>query len=206
MSDFLGRIAARAVGAQALAQPRLAARLLGAGNELDVVDEEVVAPAAAPRPLERAPAAPAGPAPAPRTVTPPPDVFARTTLPVPPTAALEAEAEELARFERPLPAPELAPLPPAESGADTPDAEPRVVVRAVTVPVTPALPIVAPQAAAAVAVMSGRRDEPPPVRVHIGRLEVRANLQEQPRPAPRPEPSERGELSLADYLRGRRGA
>jgi hypothetical protein len=46
--------------------------------------------------------------------------------------------------------------------------------------------------------------ESPAVRVHIGRLEVRANLQEQPRrperpPAPRPQ-----ELSLSDYLRGRR--
>ena len=46
--------------------------------------------------------------------------------------------------------------------------------------------------------------EPPPVRVHIGRLEVRANVQEQPRPAPPPQPAEPEGLSLSDYLRGRR--
>jgi hypothetical protein len=45
-----------------------------------------------------------------------------------------------------------------------------------------------------------------PVRVHIGRLEVRANLQEASQPRPLPEPSEPEELSLSDYLRGRRGA
>jgi hypothetical protein len=49
--------------------------------------------------------------------------------------------------------------------------------------------------------------EPPPVRVHIGRLEIRASLPETtpPRPvAPRvPEPAHNGP-SLADYLRGAR--
>ena len=46
MSDLIGRIAARAVGAPALAQPRVAAPPLGTGG-LEVVDEEVVAPIAA---------------------------------------------------------------------------------------------------------------------------------------------------------------
>ncbi|HEY7537052.1 MAG TPA: hypothetical protein VH721_03615 [Gaiellaceae bacterium] len=46
--------------------------------------------------------------------------------------------------------------------------------------------------------------EPPPVRVHIGRLEVRANL--QPAPPRRPERTETTDeaLSLGDFLRGRR--
>ena len=48
--------------------------------------------------------------------------------------------------------------------------------------------------------------QPPPVRVHIGRLEVRAKVQEPPRPQVlREEPREQG-LSLADYLRGGRDA
>jgi hypothetical protein len=56
------------------------------------------------------------------------------------------------------------------------------------------------------AAVTTAREEPPPVRVHIGRLEVRANLQEQPRPAPvlQPQPAEPEGLSLSDYLRGKR--
>ncbi len=46
----------------------------------------------------------------------------------------------------------------------------------------------------------------PPVRVHIGRLEVRANL-EQPAPTPRRrEPQRPQGPTLSDYLRGRRSA
>jgi hypothetical protein len=44
------------------------------------------------------------------------------------------------------------------------------------------------------------------VRVHIGRLEVRANL-EQPQPQrPRRESERPQGLTLSDYLRGRRSA
>ena len=46
----------------------------------------------------------------------------------------------------------------------------------------------------------------PPVRVHIGRLEVRANL-EQPAPTPARREAKREEgVSLSDYLRGRQTA
>jgi hypothetical protein len=46
----------------------------------------------------------------------------------------------------------------------------------------------------------------PPVRVHIGRLEVRANL-EQPASKPeRREPARPQGQTLSDYLRGRRTA
>jgi hypothetical protein len=46
----------------------------------------------------------------------------------------------------------------------------------------------------------------PPVRVHIGRLEVRANL-EQPPPKPaRRQPERPQGQALSDYLRGRRSA
>jgi hypothetical protein len=46
----------------------------------------------------------------------------------------------------------------------------------------------------------------PAVRVHIGRLEVRAIVAEPPRPQPKRERVDRESLSLADYLRGRREA
>jgi hypothetical protein len=42
------------------------------------------------------------------------------------------------------------------------------------------------------------------VRVHIGRLEVRANLQERPRTERRREEREPEGVALSDYLRGRR--
>jgi hypothetical protein len=43
----------------------------------------------------------------------------------------------------------------------------------------------------------------PPVRVHIGRLEVRANLEQPQRQRPRREPERPQGLTLSDYLRGR---
>jgi hypothetical protein len=66
--------------------------------------------------------------------------------------------------------------------------------------------VVSAPAPAPAAVVVAAREEPPPVRVHIGRLEVRANLQEAPRPAPVPQAAELEGLSLSDYLRGRREA
>jgi hypothetical protein len=42
------------------------------------------------------------------------------------------------------------------------------------------------------------------VRVHIGRLEVRANLQQTPPQRPRRTDPRPQELSLGDYLRGSR--
>jgi hypothetical protein len=76
----------------------------------------------------------------------------------------------------------------------------------VAVPVITTIPIVAMPVPAPAAATASAREEPPPVRVHIGRLEVRANLHEPPRREPRPEPREPEGLSLSDYLRGRRGA
>jgi hypothetical protein len=51
-------------------------------------------------------------------------------------------------------------------------------------------------------------EQPPTVQVRIGRLEVRANLQEAQRPqrAPRERAAAPQNLSLSDYLRGRREA
>ncbi len=47
-------------------------------------------------------------------------------------------------------------------------------------------------------------EELQPVRVHIGRLEVRASLEEQSRPRREPEQRPAAGPSLADYLRGER--
>ena len=48
-------------------------------------------------------------------------------------------------------------------------------------------------------------DRAPVVQIHIGRLDVRANLDAAPAAAPpAPTPTEPG-LSLADYLAGKRG-
>jgi len=46
----------------------------------------------------------------------------------------------------------------------------------------------------------------PPVRVHIGRLEVRANLEQPARRPERREPQKQQGTTLSDYLRGKRTA
>jgi hypothetical protein len=67
-----------------------------------------------------------------------------------------------------------------------------------------AAPVVSEPVPPVEAVSGAASTQPPPVRVHIGRLEVRATVQGPPRPQPhRAEPREPG-LSLSDYLRGRR--
>jgi hypothetical protein len=205
VSDLIGRIAARAVGAPALAQPRIPTPLVGAGG-LEIVDEEVVVPGAAPSAAAHAPASPAT-AVAPSVSAAPAEPATRSisTTEVPPAAASPGPAaEELPRPERPLPAPERASADPTEVEHGASSAEPRVAATAVPVPATPAAPVAAAPSPVPAAVAT-QREEPPPVRVHIGRLELRANVQEQPRSAPSmPQPAEAEGLSLSDYLRGRR--
>jgi hypothetical protein len=46
-------------------------------------------------------------------------------------------------------------------------------------------------------------EQQPAVRVHIGRLEVRANLEQPLRQPQQRRESRRDELTLSDYLRGR---
>jgi hypothetical protein len=207
VSDLIGRIAARAVGAPALAQPRAAAPLVGEGG-LEVLDEEVVVPSAGPVPADAA--QPAGPVPAaaaaPRASNPARDIAAKpvTEIEVPPAAGLPGPAaEELPRRGRHLSAPQRASVDPTEVQLGVPAAEPRAAATAVPVLASAAAPVVTAPPPAPAAVTT-TREEQPPVRVHIGRLEVRANLQEQPRPVPVPQPAEPEALSLSDYLRGRR--
>lgn len=209
MSDLLGRLAARAVGAPALAQPRLPVSHAGpAAAGIEIVDEQVVVPGAPPRALARPPGEPgwaephrvseAAPVPAaPVEATP------TVRIAVPPAAP----AAEAPRRARPLPALEPVSAVPTAAEPDARPAEPRTAVAVTAVPATPAVPVLAaPALAPAPAAAAAARDEPPPVRVHIGRLEVRASLDEAPRSQPLTQPREPEGLSLSDYLRGRRGA
>lgn len=209
MSDFIGRVAARAVGQRAAASPRVPSLFeAGAppGAALEVIDEEIVAPAptratlgapAAPRRSGDSPVASAAPAPLPGE-----------------SAAMRVEADALPPAEPGVEAPpretgERTPEPvattPSSAPSGTQHEERAPAAVAVAAPVlTPALPVVARAPAHAVPMPAATPAEPPAVRVHIGRLEVRANLQEQPRRPERPPVPRPPELSLGDYLRGRR--
>jgi hypothetical protein len=228
VTDFVSRVAARAVGASAAAQPRLAGLFEPAGTAgdatLELVEEQVVAPASRPRREGAAPAAgraphpgregaPArddrrrasaqsgdGPAAQPSqrpepSATPvesrPPerlDLVAQSNY-VPTPAALQARPPEPAR--------DPVPVPRGERGR-----QPPVVVAA---PLTPARAAVLRETAPPPAPAAPHSAEPP-VRVHIGRLEVRANVQPPPPERPRRESHRPEGLSLADYLRGKREA
>ena len=75
---------------------------------------------------------------------------------------------------------------------------------AAAAPLAQALPAAAARGAAPPPAPAAAREEGPPVRVHIGRLEVRANVQPPPAERPRREAPRDDGLSLADYLRGKR--
>lgn len=210
MSDLLGRLAARAVGAPALAQPLLPVSPAGAAaGGIEVVDEQVAAPGAPPRALAQPPDEPgrAGPH---RVLeeTPGPAAPVEAAQTVPLAVPPPAPASEPPRRERPLPAPEpVSAVPATDAEPDARPAEPRTAVTVSAVPATPAVPVpAAPAGPPTPAAAAAARDEPPPVRVHIGRLEVRASLEEAPRPQPLAVPRQPDGLSLSDYLRGRRGA
>lgn len=207
MSDFIARVAARAVGERAAVSPRVPA-LEAAAPGLEVIDEEVVVPAGD-RTLAGAPA-PLSPAQLPTR-------FAAPRPPLPLESATTPHPSD-ARFDQPSPEPEPPPRParrvndPARERTTQPAAPPRTrherrALAEVALPSPmprPALRMFSSAAARAVPAPVAAPAEPPAVRVHIGRLEVRANLHEQPQrteraPAPRP-----SELSLSDYLRGRR--
>jgi hypothetical protein len=230
MSDFLARIAARSVGERPAARPRLPALLAEPASALAESpeaseDEAVVAPpphvpraaATAPtRPValsdlggveaagERvtgarkagddegsvaASAAPARqePSDAGGERSPPPP----RSAPAPEPDALEADG----RTPPPFPAPNPAP-PPGPGGTRA--------VRALSATTSLARP--RSRAAAPAPAPRAREAEPAPVRVHIGRLEVRATLQQPEREPTRREQPRSPELSLADYLRGKREA
>jgi hypothetical protein len=214
VSDFLGRIAARAVGEAPLAQPRLPELFEQPGGADDAgiqeIDEEIV--------VERAPAPVPVDAPT-RTVgeqvhaperAPQPSPTAQPKQPEAapsPRRARATTASQPRRTERVVVEP-VVPLP-ASPGTAAEASAPDAVVpvaAAVAAPAAVARRVAAPFEAPAPAVPSPARDEAPAVRVHIGRLEVRANLQQAPpQPRTREEAPPQGP-SLSDYLRGKRVA
>jgi len=215
VSDFLSRMAARAVGEPAAARPRVPALFEkpGAAGEatLEVVDEEVVAPRGTagreePHPAgTRAPAAspPAWPRPDPEPATAPPAPGATPSAPRPHEIAVPPRAISSAQHHERLPEPLQAGRPERLAVTAADGRNPPLASAAVRV--TPAVPAVAaaPEPALSAPAAVARHDEPA-VRVHIGRLEVRANLQQPAPKQPRREAPRAEELSLADYLRGKR--
>lgn len=231
MSDFLTRLAARAV-ASPDARPAPPT-----GMPFETTDPPDAEPSTAPErvsvaalePATPVPAArvePAAPAPGPRRTKAPsihgrepdrthrdvPAVAAPTEAPAPRrddpaetvTAAAAGERvsvmpsrEQERRTATTAAAPVAAAAPaPVVVEARPAPAPPVVLARPVpaVVPAAPAAPV--PVAAPVTA------DDTPAVRIHIGRLEVRAALEETspPRPAPSPHPATG--LSLSDYLKG----
>jgi hypothetical protein len=234
VSDFLSRVAARAVGAAPVAGPRLPSAFEGGGPAgeagPEVVDGEALA-TAAPRPSATTPgpeargvervAPPAAGTALSRVGAGEPDGIApaaHVPSEVGRPASFIATPERENRAVEAVPAllPERDPGPPvAAAAADLPAADvPAAVVPRAGAPVV----VAARPAAAAVPRAARPREpepgaataageiEPPPVRVHIGRLEVRANLQQPAPQRPHRDEERPPELSLPDYLRGKRVA
>jgi hypothetical protein len=224
MSEFLARLAARAVGQAAVAQPRLPSLFeSGPGSQatpdsFDVVDEEVATgrPSVAPREASSASAAQSARDAASEAGSP----AASSTVPVRATRDGSAQRSESVVFrqrqdasdhpvrKRPGAVVGGDPAPDGQLG-DAPfesDPDPRTLLTVPAVPLTPAAPLTTwPENESLRSVTPGS-SEPPAVRVHIGRLEIRANLPEPASPRPRTPPREDAAkgVSLADYLRGTR--
>jgi hypothetical protein len=215
VSDLLSRLAARAVGEAPRAQPRIATP-----DDFGVMVPDAAREAVAEAPAARAtPVAPAVRSEAAETrVTSPRAPEPRVTRPPaqrPASAAQStAAAERTAQIAEEGPVEAPSPPEPVAERVE-PQAAP---ARAKTVPTLPAVPAAPAVSAPLVRRMVSTRVErvhtvasvsadEPPVHVHIGRLEVRANL-EQPAPQPSRRESVRPEEgpSLADYLRGRQTA
>jgi hypothetical protein len=207
VSDFVSRMAARLVGDAVVAQPRLRG-LFEADDPaaaLEVVDEEVVARSsreAAAAVLPSAVPANAPPAASPGSEMPSPPSVAASRVEALPAAAPPEHVRPPATATA-VPQADPRPAPPPVADSDQEPAPPHVTVFAV--PASPLLPalVPAPEAAAPTPELS-EPEELQPVRVHIGRLEVRASLEEQARPRRAPEERPTAGLSLADYLRGER--
>jgi len=222
MSDFLSRVAARAVGRAPAAQPRLPALFdPSPGAELELVGEgtpertAVPAPPTDPRrrsslaaagptdpgsPVERRPAPAAIPAAATQDADLP-DATAKR----PPSAVETRIPDERDRAVGPPPEREPAAIVPAPRSAEPVPAQAAVAAE----PASPAA-LEAGSHGAVSSPATAVGDPSPSMRVHIGRLEVRANLQPAaPMPPAAPQrrrPDQPQGLSLTDYLRGKRGA
>jgi hypothetical protein len=193
MNDFISRLAARAVGQASVAQPRP-----------DVLLGEAEPEAAAEvSPAERA----KEPAPAVHeTVTRVQETVERASLLTTEAHVVEREpARTIVERERlevhaavvPGTAQTVEPTPTAGVPAER---RPTTTARNEAVAAVPLAAAALPQPPA-----REEREAQQPARVHIGRLEIRATVQEQPKPQPRRREPRRSEgLSLGDYLKGSR--
>jgi len=209
MSDLVSRVAARAIGRTAAARPRLPSLFEPAGEvaSLEVVEEVVVR-----RPRSLAPPADGHSPPQPDASRP----SERGPHAPRPARPAQAPARRAAARERPSPAASSDRTPAVTLPRNEPGrqriVEERVGAEGATVLVAAAAPAAVAAAPAALAKQPAPPDPKPPrsaapappVRVHIGRLEVRATLQEPPRPRLAAERPQQHELSLGDYLRGRK--
>jgi hypothetical protein len=199
MADYLAGLAARALGVASVVRPRPTARF-----ESPPFEERETPSAVAARDMPRGPA-PARPRkssqagveaagrPARTAVQP---VRVPTTLPSPIEAELESPAAGDEATPPALDAPRPAPA--ARAAARSANVDPPRVERdeAMVRPATRrAAQLPEPPFRTA-------RPEPPPVRVTIGRIEVRA-VAPPPTP-PRPTPQRPAPLSLDEYLEARR--
>jgi hypothetical protein len=195
MSDFISRLAARAVGQATVAQPRPDVLLGEAEPEVAAevaltepsaeppamvhetvnrvertVDHASLVRVTEPRVVQTEPA---------RPLVERERVEARTLVA---TAGPTVEVQPTVRSERVERAPTVL------AGVDAVAAVP---LAAEALPPAPA--------------RAEREERPEPARVHIGRLEIRATVQEEPKPQPRrPAPRRSEALTLGDYLRGSR--
>jgi hypothetical protein len=193
MSDFISRLAARAVGQASVAQPRPDVLLGEAAPEVAV---EVV-------PTERA----KEPVPTVHeTVTRVQETVERASLLTTQARVVEREsARTVVERERlevhaavvPRPAQTVEPNP---TPVNAPERRPAPPARREAVAAAPLAAAMPPPAPA-----REKREPQQPARVHIGRLEIRATVQEEPKPQPRRrEPRGSEGLSLGDYLKGSR--
>jgi hypothetical protein len=203
-------MAARLVGDAVVAQPRLRG-LFEADDpaaSLEVVDEEVVARSSREAAAAVLPSAvPAGAltaaSPGSEMPSPPSPSVAASRVEARPMAAPPPEDVRPAETVTAVPQAEPQPGPPPVAESEPEPAPPHVTV--VAVPASPSLPALAPLPEAAASMPDvAEPEELQPVRVHIGRLEVRASLEEQARPRREPKERPTAGLSLADYLRGER--
>jgi hypothetical protein len=232
VSGFLSRLAARVVGEAPVARARVPALFesrdspAAVENDLEVVEEEIArrsqAPVARPRmtpaesvarsttpepPPAREP--PARPAPEPRAPSPDPAPVAPDPSPEP--AELDAQADESSDRRDSVPIGSVPAI--TQAVHVVRDAPAPLAAEAPRAPVV-AAPAIRPSPAARQPAPASRAESPatrpeeePAVRIHIGRLEVRANVQQPPpRPLPRREDEPVRGLSLSDYLRGKREA
>jgi hypothetical protein len=205
MADYLTGLAARALGLQTVVRPRPAARfephpleepeslLVASAPELDL------RPGTAELPAAMVPADPPPPGQPRHTGEPAAEEAGRAAAvvsPAPVEARVEPGEHELARA--PSVASTTHTVPRGRRAREVAGRE-RIIER----PAATVRPTSRVTAARRATPVKQTRDEPPPVRVTIGRIEVRAVVP-PPHAPPRPAPRRPAPLSLDEYLEQRR--